>query len=182
VTAQGIDEVMEVQLPAVAGDELRRRLEATGKATVILLLTADDAADHQNVDAVAGVSRDTGPTAQPSSPVVLAARLSPQHHDDVVALPTLQLGPLRVDFARTRVWVGTEALSVTSKELVLLTYLAHHAGQVVSKSEILRYVWDESDGNPNTVEVAIGKLRRKLERSAEISITTVRGAGYRLTL
>jgi two-component system, OmpR family, response regulator len=180
VTAPGMDEVLEVQLPAVSGDELRRRLEATGKATVILLLTADDAAEYQKVDAATGVSGDTGATVQPSSPVVLAARLSPQHHD-VVAVPNLQVGPLRVDFVRTRAWVGTEPLSVTPRELLLLTYLAHCSGQVVSKTEILRYVWGESGRNPNLVEVAIGKLRRKLERSEEVSIITVRGVGYLLT-
>jgi DNA-binding response OmpR family regulator len=65
----------------------------------------------------------------------------------------------------------------------LLTYLMHRPGQAVSKSELLDHVWDQaSERDPNVVEVYVGYLRRKLDRSGEPShIETVRSFGYRLS-
>ena len=64
----------------------------------------------------------------------------------------------------------------------MLEFLVRRAGQVLSKEEILAGVWDyDFDGDPNIVEVYVGRLRRKLDDpSANASIETVRGAGYRL--
>ena len=63
-----------------------------------------------------------------------------------------------------------------------LEHLLRRAGEVVSKSELLAHVWDEHfDGDPNIVEVYVGRLRRKLDEPFGVAtIETVRGAGYRL--
>jgi DNA-binding response OmpR family regulator len=65
----------------------------------------------------------------------------------------------------------------------VLEFLVRRAGQVLSKAEILAGVWsDDFDGDPNIVEVYIGRLRRKIDGvdRLEATIKTVRGAGYRL--
>ena len=64
----------------------------------------------------------------------------------------------------------------------MLEFLVRRAGQVLSKSEIIAGVWEfDFDGDPNIVEVYVRRLRRKLDEPfAADSITTVRGAGYRL--
>lgn len=73
-------------------------------------------------------------------------------------------------------------VELTAKEFAVLEHLASNAGQVVSKSQILEHVWDGAfDGDPNIVEVYVSALRRKLDAPfGRRSITTVRGAGYRL--
>ena len=69
-------------------------------------------------------------------------------------------------------------MSLTAREFALLEYLIRHAGQVVSKTELLDHVWDASmETAPNAVEVYVGYLRRKIGRDR---LETVRGAGYRL--
>ena len=72
--------------------------------------------------------------------------------------------------------------TITSREFDVLHFLAHRSGQSLSKTQILAGVWnDDFDGDPNIVEVYIARLRRKLEAAgARASITTLRGAGYRL--
>jgi DNA-binding response OmpR family regulator len=66
--------------------------------------------------------------------------------------------------------------------MALLTYLTHRAERVVSKQEILEHVWDQAfEGGPNVVEVYVGRLRRKLEPTPGVTISTVRGMGYRLS-
>ena len=69
-------------------------------------------------------------------------------------------------------------------EFDVLVFLLRRAGQVLSKNEILAGVWDyDFDGDPNIVEVYVGRLRRKVDEPfGQQSIETVRGVGYRLTV
>lgn len=73
-------------------------------------------------------------------------------------------------------------VELTAKEFAVLEHLASNAGLVVSKSQIIEAVWDLAyDGDPNIVEVYVSALRRKIDVPfGRKSITTVRGAGYRL--
>ena len=73
-------------------------------------------------------------------------------------------------------------MRLTAREASLLEFLLRHAGEVVSKSEILDHVWDDRfEGDLNIVEVYMRHLRNKLDRPfGRASIETLRGAGYRL--
>jgi two-component system OmpR family response regulator len=74
--------------------------------------------------------------------------------------------------------LGASAVGLTTREFALLEYLMRRPGEVVSKTELLDHVWDAAvDTAPNTVEVYVGYLRRKIGRDR---LETVRGAGYRL--
>ena len=67
---------------------------------------------------------------------------------------------------------------LTSHEYRLLAYLMHHAGRVVSRTELVEHLYDQDfDRDSNTIEVFVGRLRKKI--GAE-RIETVRGLGYRL--
>jgi two-component system OmpR family response regulator len=94
----------------------------------------------------------------------------------------LTAGDLTLDPARRRVQRGTTAIELTPREFSLLEYLMRHRGDVVSKTEILRGVWDANyDGGDNVVEVYVRYLRRKIDKPfGRSSIETVRGIGYRL--
>jgi two-component system OmpR family response regulator len=71
---------------------------------------------------------------------------------------------------------------VTARELAVLEFLVRHAGQVVSKREILDHVWDDDfEGDPNIIDVYIRYLRKKIDLPfGRQAIETVRGSGYRL--
>jgi two-component system OmpR family response regulator len=77
---------------------------------------------------------------------------------------------------------GETRISVTAREYAVLEYLIRNRNQVVSKTQILRSVWDSAyDGDDNIVEVYVGYLRRKIDAPfGARSIETVRGQGYRL--
>jgi two-component system OmpR family response regulator len=71
-----------------------------------------------------------------------------------------------------------EPIKLTSHEFRLLAYLMHHRGRVVSRTELVEHLYDQDfDRDSNTIEVFIGRLRKKIP--AEI-IETVRGLGYRI--
>ncbi len=94
----------------------------------------------------------------------------------------LQAGDLTLDPARRKVARAQQQIALTPKEFGLLEFLLRNQGDVLSKSEIIRNVWDENfDGDVNIVEVYVGYLRRKIDVPfGRRSIETVRGIGYRL--
>ena len=172
--------VLDILLPGRNGFRVCGDLRAAGVDTPVLMLTAKDG-DLDEAEAL-----DTGADdylTKPFSFPVLAARVrallrrTGEHHRSPIAS-----GELRIDPRARRVWWCDAEVPLTSREFEVLEFLARRAGRVLSKTEIVAGVWsDDFDGDPNIVEVYVGRLRRKLEAGAGIElITTVRGAGYRL--
>jgi two-component system OmpR family response regulator len=90
----------------------------------------------------------------------------------------LRSGDLALDPRAALVTVGDVPVKLTGHEFRVLSYLMHHAGRVVSQSELTDHIYaHDADRGSNTVEVFIARLRRKLGAA---TITTVRGLGYRL--
>ena len=88
-------------------------------------------------------------------------------------------GPLVLDTRSGRVSVDGQALSLTSHEFRVLAYLIHHAGEIVSRTELTEHIYAQDyDRDSNTIEVFVARLRKKLPPGL---IETVRGLGYRLT-
>ncbi|ARZ71818.1 winged helix family two component transcriptional regulator [Streptomyces albireticuli] len=172
--------VLDIMLPGMNGYRVCATLRAAGDDTPILMLTAKDG----EYDEAEGL--DTGADdylTKPFSYVVLVARIRALLRRRTRAgTPVLRLGDLTVDPDAKQARRGDTEVPLTAREFAVLEQLALRAGQVVSKAEILEHVWDFAyDGDPNIVEVYIRTLRRKLDIPfGRRSITTVRGAGYRL--
>ncbi|MEU8347537.1 DNA-binding response regulator, OmpR family, contains REC and winged-helix (wHTH) domain [Actinomadura meyerae] len=172
--------VLDIMLPGMNGYRVCARLRAEGDETPILMLTAKDG----EYDEAEGL--DTGADdylTKPFSYVVLVARVRALlRRRTRGAAPAIVLGDLTVDPAARRVFRGEAEVELTAKEFAVLEHLAANAGRVVSKAQIMEAVWDFAyDGDPNIVEVYVSALRRKLDVPfGRRSITTVRGAGYRL--
>lgn len=91
----------------------------------------------------------------------------------------LNCGAVRLDTRTGRVTVDGNPVKLTSHEYRLLSYLMHHTGRVVSRSELVEHLYDQDfDRDSNTIEVFVGRIRKKL--GVEV-IQTVRGLGYLLT-
>ena len=87
-------------------------------------------------------------------------------------------GSVRLDTRTGRVSVDGNPVKLTSHEYRLLSYLMHHTGRIVSRGELTEHLYDQDfDRDSNTIEVFIGRLRKKL--GVDI-IQTVRGLGYLL--
>jgi DNA-binding response OmpR family regulator len=97
------------------------------------------------------------------------------------AEPTqLRLADLDVDLVRRKAFRGGQKLELTAKEFLLLTLFLRRNGEVLSRTEIAEQVWDMNfDSNTNVVEVAIRRLRNKIDAPFEKALLhTVRGMGY----
>ncbi|MDZ4777688.1 MAG: response regulator transcription factor [Alphaproteobacteria bacterium] len=94
------------------------------------------------------------------------------------ATSSIECGDLRVDTRAARATVGGEPIRLTSHEYKVLAYLMHHRGRVVPRTELVEHIYDQDfDRDSNTIEVFIGRLRRKIGTDR---IQTERGLGYRL--
>ena len=88
----------------------------------------------------------------------------------------LTVGPVRLDARAGRVTVNGQPIKLTSHEYRLLSYLMHHTGRIISRGEIVEHLYEQDfDRDSNTIEVFIGRLRKKL--GVDI-IRTARGLGY----
>ncbi|MBS9534017.1 response regulator transcription factor [Mycobacterium sp. M1] len=172
--------VLDIMLPGLSGYEVVRALRAQQVWTPVLMLSAKDG-EYDLADAF-DIGADDYLT-KPFSFVVLVARLRALLRRGAPARPTvLTAGTLALDPARRKVTRGDTVISLTPREYGVLQFLLRHAGDVVTKAEVLRSVWDTNyDGDDNVVEVYVGYLRRKIDVPFGLStIETVRGAGYRL--
>jgi DNA-binding response OmpR family regulator len=168
--------VLDVMLPGLSGYEVVRRLRAEGNWVPVLMLSAKDG-EHDQADALDDGADDW--LTKPFSFVVLLAHLRALLRRGRPPRPAvLVAGDLSLDPASREVFVAAEPVELTPREFLLLEYLIHHAGEAVSKDELLEHVWDRAaEVAPNVVEVYAGYLRRKIGSDR---LVTVRGVGYRL--
>ena len=168
--------VLDLGLPLVDGLTVLQRWRSAGRAMPVLILTARDRW-HEKVAGIDAGADDY--LAKPFHSEELLARLRALlRRAHGLASPLLQHGDITLDTRSGTVTQRGASVALTAHEYRLLAYLMHRAGEVVSRSELVEHLYAQDfDRDSNTVEVFIGRLRRKL--GADL-IETLRGLGYRL--
>jgi two-component system OmpR family response regulator len=168
--------VLDIGLPQMDGLSVLEEWRRAGKKTPVLLLTARD----RWSDKVQGI--DAGADDYVAKPFhmeevlarvrALVRRAAGQASNEIVA------GSVRLDVKAGKVTVDGHSIKLTSHELRLLSYLMHHKGKVISRTELTERLYDQDfDRDSNTIEVFVGRLRKKLPDDC---IQTVRGLGYQI--
>ena len=172
--------VLDIMLPGLNGYDVLKQMRQRRIWTPVLMLTAKDG-DYDQTDAFDLGADDY--LTKPFSFMILMARLRALVRRGAPERPVLiTAGTLVLDPARRVVARGGVPIPLTAREYGLLLFLMRHAGDVVSKAQILDNVWDSAyEGSDNIVEVYIGYLRKKLDAPFNLNtLRTVRGLGYRL--
>ena len=168
--------VLDIGLPQMDGLSVLEAWRRAGKSMPVLLLTARD----RWSDKVQGIDAGADDyVAKPFHMEELLARLRALVRRAAGhASNEITAGPVRLDVKAGKVTVDGQAIKLTSHELRLLSYLMHHKGKVVSRTELTEHLYDQDfDRDSNTIEVFVGRLRKKLP---EECIQTVRGLGYQI--
>lgn len=169
--------VLDLGLPVMDGVSVLTRWRAESRDMPVLILTARDTWSEK----VAGF--DAGADDYVTKPFrveeVLARIRALIRRAAGHASAELSCGNVRLDTRTGRVTLDGAQVKLTAHEYKVLSYLMHHRDQVVSRTELTEHIYDqEFDRDSNTIEVFIGRLRRKIGSNL---IETVRGLGYRLT-
>ncbi len=168
--------VLDLGLPKMDGVRVLEKWRGAGKDMPVLILTARDRWSEK----VAGF--DAGADDYLTKPFVteeLLARLRAlMRRAAGHASAALECGDLRVDTRAARASVNGEPIKLTAHEYRVLSYMMHHQGRVVPRTELVEHIYDQDfDRDSNTIEVFVGRLRRKIGSNR---ILTERGLGYRL--
>ncbi len=168
--------ILDLGLPAMDGLTVLDKWRKSEVAAPVLVLTARDSWS----DKVAGL--DAGADdylAKPFQMEELIARLRALiRRSTGNASSELEAGEVRLDTRSGRVTLAGAPVRLTAQEYKLLSYLMHHKGKVVSRTELIEHIYDQDfDRDSNTIEVFITRIRKKL--GADL-IDTIRGLGYSL--
>ena len=168
--------VLDLGLPEIDGLTVLDRWRKGGKTTPVLVLTARDSWS----DKVAGLDAGADDyVAKPFQTEELIARLRALiRRASGNASSELTAGDVRLDTRSGKVTRAGEPVKLTAQEYKLLSYLLHHKGKVVSRTELIEHIYDQDfDRDSNTIEVFVTRIRKKLGQEV---ITTIRGLGYSL--
>jgi two-component system copper resistance phosphate regulon response regulator CusR len=169
--------VLDVMLPGLDGFAVLKSLRAV-KNTPVIMLTARDGVEDR-VRGLQGGADDY--LVKPFSFLELFARLQVLTRRGRAQETTLlRVGDLQVDLIARKAQRKGQRLDLTAKEFALLALLARRQGEILSKTVIAEMVWDMNfDSNTNVVEVAIKRLRGKIDAPFETELLhTIRGMGY----
>ena len=168
--------VLDLGLPVQDGLSVLRRWRAAGRNKPVLILTARGSWQEKVEGMDAGADDYL---AKPFHMEELLARLRALlRRGGEHASAEWRCGPIWLDTRAARVLVGGQPLVLTSHEFKLLSLLMQRKGEVLSRTELAEHIYPyDSDRDSNTIEVFVGRLRKKLPPG---SIETVRGLGYRL--
>ncbi|MBS8258763.1 response regulator transcription factor [Roseibium polysiphoniae] len=168
--------VLDLGLPKLDGLSVLENWRRDGRSMPVLILTARD----RWSDKVAGI--DAGADDYVAKPFhmeeVLARVRALVRRAAGHASNEITCGLVRLDLRAGRVTHDGNPIKLTSHEYRLLSYLLHHQGKVISRTELTEHLYEQDfDRDSNTVEVFVGRLRKKI--GADM-IETIRGLGYRL--
>jgi two-component system OmpR family response regulator len=168
--------VLDLGLPMLDGLSVLQRWRQDGRAMPVLILTARGTWREKVMGLRAGADDYL---AKPFEMEEMLARVEALIRRAAGhASPVLDYGPLRLDTTIHRLTMAGAPVELTALEFRLISYLLHHQGEVVSKTELSEHIYGyDEDRDSNTIEVLINRLRRKL---APELIRTHRGQGYQL--
>jgi two-component system OmpR family response regulator len=168
--------ILDLGLPKIDGVAVLESWRKAGRTMPVLVLTARDAWSDKVKSFDAGA--DDYVTKPFHIEEILARLRALVRRATGHASSDLVCGPVRVDTRLGRVLVNGEPVRLTSHEYRLMSYLMHHVGRIISRTELVEHLYDQDfDRDSNTIEVFVGRLRKKLGIDV---IKTIRGLGYLL--
>lgn len=167
--------LLDVGLPTLDGFEVLRSLRGQGATIPVIMLTARTST-RDTVDGLDAGANDY--VAKPFKFDELLARVRSRLREPVSIDPTtITHGGVSLDVLARRVTVGSREIDLSAREFALAEEFIRHAGQVLSREQLLSRVWSmDFDPSSNVVDVYVRYLRAKV---GSAHIVTVRGAGYR---
>lgn len=169
--------LLDIVLPGIDGEMLLRNLRKKSAVPVIMVTSRDTEMDEvicMSLGADDFIAKPYHPSILLLHMEAIFKRMDNQAENKIV------FGELTVDVARGTICVGGVDTELSKNEIRILVYLLNHRGRVVSRDELMNYLWDNEEFvDDNTLTVNINRVRRKLKDNGMTEVIhTRRGMGY----
>jgi two-component system copper resistance phosphate regulon response regulator CusR len=172
--------ILDILLPGKDGISICREVRKKGGQVPILMLTALDSIE-QRIEGLDAGADDYLTKPFDFGELLARVRALTRRKGEVLGTQ-LTIGDLVIDTSRRSVRRNRRDISLTAKEFAFLLYLARNAGRVVTRTELMTHVWDDTRNTySNIIDVYASRLRRKIDEGEKVVLfNTLRGAGFLL--
>ena len=175
--------ILDVMMPRKGGYDVLQTMRASGNNTPVLMLSGKD--DEMNQILGLGYGADSYLTKPFHTSVLIQTAKALIRRSQVYSrdkATELRVGPFRMDLLKMECYKDGELLMFTGRELGLFRFLLENPGQVFSKEQLYRQIWNDAVVDDNTITVYIKRIRAKIETDPKqpVYLKTVRGIGYRM--
>ena len=171
--------ISDIMMPVMDGYELVRVLREAGDKTPVLMITAKDSYDDMRAGFLSGTDDYMVKAINVNEMVVLVQALL--RRAQMINERRQIIGNTVMEVDSLTVTTPDEAFVLPQKEFMLLYKMASYPGKIFTRQQLMDEIWGyDSDSDPHTVDVHIGRLRDRFRDSKDFKIVTMRGVGYKV--
>ena len=171
--------ISDIMMPVMDGYELVRTLREAGNTTPVLMITAKDAFDDMKMGFLSGTDDYMVKPVNVNEMVLRVGALL--RRAQMINERRQVIGDTVLECDSLTVTTKTESMILPQKEFMLLYKMVSFPGRIFTRQQLMDEIWGyDSESDPHTVDVHIGRLREKFRDSKDFKIVTLRGVGYKV--
>ena len=171
--------ISDIMMPVMDGYELVRTLRAAGNTTPVLMFTAKDAFDDMKMGFLSGTDDYMVKPVNVNEMVLRVGALL--RRAQMINERRQVIGDTVLECDSLTVTTKTESMILPQKEFMLLYKMVSFPGRIFTRQQLMDEIWGyDSESDPHTVDVHIGRLRDRFRNNSDFRIVTMRGVGYKV--
>ena len=171
--------ISDIMMPVMDGYELVRSLRESGNTTPVLMITAKDAFDDMKLGFLSGTDDYMVKPVNVNEMVLRVGALLRRAR--MISERRQVIGDTVLECDSLTVTTKTESMILPQKEFMLLYKMVSFPGRIFTRQQLMDEIWGyDSESDPHTVDVHIGRLRDRFRSNPDFRIVTMRGVGYKV--
>ena len=171
--------ISDIMMPGMDGYELVRTLREAGNTTPVLMITAKDAFDDMKMGFLSGTDDYMVKPVNVNEMVLRVGALL--RRAQMINERRQVIGDTVLECDSLTVTTKTESMILPQKEFMLLYKMVSFPGRIFTRQQLMDEIWGyDSESDPHTVDVHIGRLRDRFRNNSDFRIVTMRGVGYKV--
>ena len=171
--------ISDIMMPVMDGYELVRSLRESGNTTPVLMITAKDAFDDMKLGFLSGTDDYMVKPINVNEMVLRVGALLRRAR--MISERRQVIGDTVLECDSLTVTTKTESMILPQKEFMLLYKMVSFPGRIFTRQQLMDEIWGyDSESDPHTVDVHIGRLRDRFRNNPDLRIITMRGVGYKV--
>ena len=171
--------ISDIMMPVMDGYEFVSQLRNVGNTTPVLMITAKDAFDDMRQGFLSGTDDYMVKPINVNEMVLRVQALL--RRAKMISERRQTLGNTVLEWDSLTVTTESETMDLPQKEFMLLYKMASYPGKIFTRQQLMDEIWGyETESDPHTVDVHIGRLRDRFRDNPDFKIVTIRGVGFKV--